>query len=780
MSETPTSTTFAQDRTSLAALALPLAVVGWTTDTAGWISELPPLWPQALAALVVGYLIASRLVHRMWCHIVGVGVASAVAGVFGLWLRDVPTLGTAMLLVWLTWMVGWLTAWLAYRTDLSQWAFIPGLIALLVMLANLPPSLHIRLAVFLAFAGASVAIFRDPSRKTRQTAGVELAIAGIIMGVLVGGAAWLAPAPSGPLFPDLVQAASARWNDFSRNSIHFFDDVPNRREIPRLRLDSALPMTTPPLSDGDLMMVVSASEPRRWRLGTYETYAPDGWRNAAALTSAPGPIAKAESPAPLLQASREVRITVRTAAVMDQIATAGVPIEASLGNVGILSPQPEFRIDRGDSQTVYLPPDLEAIRNVVVADPMSELTSDMLATAGAQLASQTDDSIVVRRAEEGPAPLLALAFQEGIIPPRTYESVGSVTTTTPSQLRATAAQYPRHIADRYLQLPREFPESVRAAAVEITSDAENPYDKAIALQSYLRALPYSTDVQGPPAGRDPVEWFLFESHTGFCTYYASAMITMMRSLGVPARLAVGFAPGRYDDSRGEWIVEARHYHAWPELYFPGFGWVEFEPTPAAVQQSLALVDSPTAERVEEARSDVAVEPCTVGGAPCEQLEEEEEDIPAGDGGTLTPTEQPAGRMGIVLFSAMAFAGFIALMVAWSLRRMGSAGRIRLQLRALLWLAGAHRVNFETPLEMARRLASRQPRAAAIFMVMAAAADVASYSRSKRLSEEQRARLRRAVRSLPGAALSLWLRRWRNVVARRIGPWAKWRRQRPAI
>ena len=780
MNGTPKITTFAQDRTSLAALALPLSIVGWTADTAGWVSELPPLWPQALAALVVGYLVASRLGHWALGHIAGVAAASAVAGAFGLWLRDAPTLGTAMLLVWLTWMVGWLTAWLAYRTNLSQWAFVPGLIALLVMLANLPPSLHIRIALFLAVAGASVAIFRDPSRRTRQTAGVELAVAGIIMGGLVGGAAWIAPAPSGPLFPDLVQAASARWNDFSRNSIHFFDDVPNRREIPRLRLDSALPMTTPPLSDDDLMMVVGASEPRRWRLGTYETYAPDGWRNAAALTPIPGPTPEAGSQAPLLQESREVRITVRTAAVMDQIATAGVPVEASLANVGILSPQPEFLIDRGDSQTAYLPPDLEAIRNVVVADPVSDLTSDMLATAGAQLAAQTDDSIVVRRAEEGPAPLLALAFEEGIIPPRTYESVGSVTTASPSQLRATAAQYPRHIADRYLQLPREFPESVRAAAAEIASDAENPYDKAIALQSYLRALPYSTDVQAPPAGRDPVEWFLFESHTGFCTYYASAMITMMRSLGVPARLAVGFAPGRYDDSRGEWIVEARHYHAWPELYFPGFGWVEFEPTPAAVQQSLALVDSPTAERVEEARSDVAVEPCTVGGAPCEQLEEEEEDIPAGDGGTLTPTEQPASRMGIVLFSAMAFAGFIALVVAWRLRRMGAAGRIRLQLRALLWLAGAHRVNFETPLEMARRLASRQPRAAANFMVMAAAADVASYSRSKRLSEEQRAKLRRAVRSLPGAALSLWLRRWRNVVARRIGPWPKWRRQRLAI
>ena len=758
----PTNTTFAKDRTSLAALALPLSIVGWTADTAGWVSQLPLLWPQALAALMVGYFIAPRLSHWASPHVAGVAVASAVAGGFGLWLRDVPTLGPAMLIVWLTWIVGWLTAWLAYRTDLSQWAFVPGLIALLVMLANLPPSLYIRLAMFLAVTAASVAVFREPSRKTGQTAGAELAIAGIVMGILVSGVAWLTPAPPGPLFPDLVQAASARWNDFSRNSIHFFDEVPNRREIPRLRLDSALPMTNPLQSTDDLMMMVGASEPRRWRLGTYETYAADGWRNPAALAPVSGPPPEAEESAPLPEVFREVRITVRTAAVMDQIATAGIPIEASLANVSAHSPQPEFRMDRGDSQTAYLPPDLEAIRDAVIASPTSDSADGVLATVGAQLVAQADDSIVVRRSEEASAPLLALTFEEGIIPPRAYESVGRVTTASPSELRTTAAQYPQAITDRYLQLPRGFPESVHAAAAEITSDSENPYDKALALQSYLRTLPYSVDIQAPPTGSDAVEWFLFESHTGFCTYYASAMITMMRSLGVPGRLAVGFAPGRYDDSRGEWAVEAGHYHVWPELYFPGFGWVEFEPTPAEVQQSLALVESPTAGSVEQSRSDVAIEPCTVDEVPCAPLEEEEEEIPGGGGAILPPAEQPIGRMGIVLIGALASAALIALVVAWRLYRIGDAGRIRLQLRTLLWLAGAQRINFETPLEMARRLASYQPQAAANLMVMASAADVASYSRSKRLSEEQRAQLRTAVRSLPGPAVSLWLHRWRRL------------------
>ena len=758
-------TAFGGRRTSPVVLALPLFVVGWTADTANWVSELPSLWPQTLASLVVGYLIATRLRRWVLCHVAGVGVASTVAGVFGLWLSGTPTLGMAMLLVWLTWMVGWLTAWLAYRTSQAQWAFVPGLIALLVMLANLPPSLYVRLAFFIVAAGASIAVFRDPSSKTGQASGAGLAVAGLVMGVIVSAAAWFAPAPSDPLFPEPVQAAASRWNDFWRNSTHIFEDVPSRRDIPRLRLTSALPMTSPLGFSDDLMMVVEASEPRRWRLGTYETYTADGWRNMAGPVPNPDPTRPAVSSAPPLQAPREVRIAVRTAAVMDQIATAGIPVEASVASVNVLSPQPEFRMNHGDAQNTYLPPDLEEIRAEVLASPTSEFASGLLAAAGAQSAGETDDSLVVRRTEGAPAPLLALDFAERLIPPWTYESVGSVATASPSQLRTTAAEYPQHVADRYLQLPVGFPESVRAAAAEITSDAANPYDKAAALQFYLRTLPYSADVQRPPAGRDPVEWFLFEKQTGFCTYYASAMITMLRSLGVPARLAVGFAPGRYEDNRGGWVVEARHYHAWPELYFSGFGWVEFEPTPPALQGSLALLDSPAVEREErDVFEDTDEELCLVDGIPCEELELED-DLPVLNLETAPLPEQSAWRRGLVSISVLSLAGAVALTAGWHLRRIGSAGRIRLRFRVLLWLAGARRVSFETPLEMARRLAVYQPREEANLIVMASAADIVSYSRSKRLSREQLAQLRTAVRSWLRMALRIWRQRWGGAAVR---------------
>jgi hypothetical protein len=106
---------------------------------------------------------------------------------------------------------------------------------------------------------------------------------------------------------------------------------------------------------------------------------------------------------------------------------------------------------------------------------------------------------------------------------------------------------------------------------------ESPYDKAAAIASFLRQeIAYSPSVPAPPPGRDPVVWVLFVHKRGFCNYYASAQVLLLRSIGIPARLAVGFAQGGFED--GAYAVHERNAHAWPEVYFPGIGWVEFEPT----------------------------------------------------------------------------------------------------------------------------------------------------------------------------------------------------------
>lgn len=152
------------------------------------------------------------------------------------------------------------------------------------------------------------------------------------------------------------------------------------------------------------------------------------------------------------------------------------------------------------------------------------------------------------------------------------------------QLREALPSYPAWVMEKYLQLPPDFSPRITALAMEITRNAETPYDKAVAITRYLRDnIEYVETLPAPPRNRDPLEWMLFENRQAYCVYYASAEVLMLRSVGVPARLAVGFAQGegRFSEETGaEYVVRKKDAHAWPEVYFPGIGWVEFEPTAA--------------------------------------------------------------------------------------------------------------------------------------------------------------------------------------------------------
>lgn len=145
------------------------------------------------------------------------------------------------------------------------------------------------------------------------------------------------------------------------------------------------------------------------------------------------------------------------------------------------------------------------------------------------------------------------------------------------QLRDAGRFYPAWVTDKYLQLPSEFSPAIMELAAEITEGQETPYDQAVAITRYLRTnIAYADVVPETPRNRDPLEWMLFENKQAYCLYYASAEVLMLRSLGVPARLAVGFAEGEREQN--QYTVRKLDAHAWPEVYFPGIGWVEFEPT----------------------------------------------------------------------------------------------------------------------------------------------------------------------------------------------------------
>ncbi|MBI5945846.1 MAG: transglutaminase domain-containing protein [Chloroflexi bacterium] len=150
---------------------------------------------------------------------------------------------------------------------------------------------------------------------------------------------------------------------------------------------------------------------------------------------------------------------------------------------------------------------------------------------------------------------------------------------TIADLRTSGEEYPAWVTDRYLQLPPNFSVRIQSLAFDITANKETPYDKAAAITNYLRSeIEYKPSISFPEGTTDALEYFLFDVKQGFCNYYASTEVLMLRSIGIPARLAVGFAQGEANLQNTFYTVRERDAHAWPEVYFPNYGWVEFEPT----------------------------------------------------------------------------------------------------------------------------------------------------------------------------------------------------------
>jgi transglutaminase-like putative cysteine protease len=160
-----------------------------------------------------------------------------------------------------------------------------------------------------------------------------------------------------------------------------------------------------------------------------------------------------------------------------------------------------------------------------------------------------------------------------------YEVTSSVTHPDASQLEDSGTQYPPGLLQTYLQLPADLPPRIGDLAERVTAGAKTPFEKALRIQDYLRtSYPYSLGTPAAPPGQDVVDYFLFDARGGFCSYYASAMTVMLRLQGVPARIVTGFAASEYIRERGALRVPASAAHAWVEVYFPGYGWIEFEPT----------------------------------------------------------------------------------------------------------------------------------------------------------------------------------------------------------
>ena len=296
---------------------------------------------------------------------------------------------------------------------------------------------------------------------------------------------------------------------------------------------------------------------------------------------------------------------------------------------------------------------------------------------------------------------------------------------------------------------------IAALANSITKDATNPYDKAVAIETYLRAnYAYSLEPGAPAGGQDPLESFLFTNKVGYCEFFASAMGHMLRAEGIPTRLVNGYGQGTFDTKNKQWVVKETDAHTWVEAYFPTYGWIPFEPTPDGqyfpVQRAITVGSNCTRD-VCQTTGEGETSGVTTTGKP-----KGIQDVPE-QGAVAAPTAPnyfPPIAGGILV----ALAGLFLLLSRYL--RPRSVAQVWRRLALLCRLAGLPAAGGDTPAEFGRRLAIAIPEAAVPIRAIADNFAVAAYA-PRHVAETRKAAIMELWQQLRPALL--------RRVARRLTP-----------
>ncbi len=561
------------DASAMLVVAVLLLMPLLTLEVAGWPIDMNTILPVTLFGVVFGWVVArSRfgevsaliiaslygllaviLVASLSLHLPFQDALESVAARAYQWTVDAIGDGVntdelvfTLLVAILFWFLAYNADWHIFRLD-RVWRVVlpPGLILLvnLVFFTGGEP-LDVYLFAFLLMA--LVLIVRsnlDRRAWDWHLRGVrvprmvrrQFAVIGILLSLLALALAW--GVPSGNLqerlnafqrflASDPVERMAETWNrlfapmegEGSATSDYYGADLLNLGGAIRLGDDIVFTVEAPPV-------------PQRyyWRSRVFERYADGQWSPSADLRIT-------DRSAPLEVAmNREVIGGARQA--LRQRFTVG----AASTRIYYAAPQPHLIEGDGRIDLIYTDKPANTSMNASVIRPLK----------------------LLRRGDQ-------------------YAVSSLVSAATADDLRRTSSDYPAWVSGPNLYV------GVRNArvmnlALRIVNEAQasHPYDRAKAIERWLRAnIAYNESISRPPPGVDAVEWILFDLREGYCTYYATAMIVMLRHLGIPARLAAGFSQGTYDAELGQFVVREREAHTWVEVYFPGYGWIEFEPTSA--------------------------------------------------------------------------------------------------------------------------------------------------------------------------------------------------------
>ncbi|WP_280770385.1 transglutaminaseTgpA domain-containing protein [Salipaludibacillus daqingensis] len=309
---------------------------------------------------------------------------------------------------------------------------------------------------------------------------------------------------------------------------------------------------------------------------------------------------------------------------------------------------------------------------------------------------------------------------------KSYDLIYDEPTFPIETLKAVDEDDPEDVKELYLQLPDDLPDRVVELAEEIVEDEDNRYNMAVAVEQYFSENDFeyeTSNVPVPDEGEDYVDQFLFETQLGYCDNYSTSMAVMLRALDIPARWVKGFTAGEEvdeaDGDRSVYEISNSNAHSWVEVYFPGVGWVPFEPTQGFDNY------------VEFEEEEVEIELDLDNGAdqddmPDAGLEEEfpelDEELEGATGQTDSGTDRFRGQMSeFVTLKAVLISIFVLVMTMviyekqsrlqnyyflWHYRMIGNDNRYTIAYQRLMWILaneGLPRGEGETLREYATRV-----------------------------------------------------------------------------
>ena len=744
-----------------------LLVVGVTIQQANW-TETPGLIFIILASSLAGLGLAK--VRAPWPLLIVLGLALGFLVVYwqtsrlvvddsfyfrlretgarlNEWYRAATSGGistdlmpfTVALLGW-GWLLGFLSAWFLFRRANFWPAILLGGLALFTHISFLPSE---RVAAFFVFVAlVMLLIVRMGSVRSQigwRAAGTRYSNASgwITVGAaLVLSAIVLALAASIPINVYVSRTVADVWTQ-ARTPVASLEDgfarlvtgIASKKNISGRPFGDNLPFLGAINFNGEVVFTADTEYPSYWLSRTYSEYTSLGWIAGETQTIKVGPDTVLPASGDSLKRTavpQRLRLNFSTNGLL-----AGGDLEWLSRNATfeVLAPK-SFTISMTDtSGDATFPADIQVLaRNLraslnspvasfVESEVAKLLPEDLVVTniAYSQPGGRPQvDGLTLQRKDAISPDVVSFEFDRQILESETYDMVSLVSTASDDDLRRAGAGYNASVTDHYLQLPPDLPGRVRELAERLTRTAETPLDKARAIEAYLRgpSFVYSQDIEAPPSDADGVDYFLFESRTGYSDYFASAMAVMLRAVGVPARMAAGYAPGVFDPESGLNAVRDSDSHGWVQVYFPEFGWIDFEPTPAWPDPARRI-----------GRPTTAATGSGTGSAP--------EDVPSDPEGFVFPAQlstlglgSPGGFdgdrggidflrvivvpiLGLLVFGLVVIA---AIQILWNLgmRGLDPEARAYAKMGRLGRMAGLGRVDSQTPGEYAVALGAALP------------------------------------------------------------------------